>query len=119
MGNKKISQLPTGSENPPLTAVIPVVYSGETFQHQLSTLRETLVDSGSHQFTGDQTFIGNVTIVGGNTTITGSLNVTGSVNVSDVLNLKPLDVLPIGSIGDLSVSGSKLYFNNGDWVPII
>jgi hypothetical protein len=79
MASKKISQLTTGSINPPLSAVVPIVYSGETFQQELSTLRETLVDSGSHQFTGDQTFIGNVTVVGGNTTITGSLNVSGNI----------------------------------------
>jgi hypothetical protein len=256
MASKKISQLTTGSINPPLSAVVPIVYSGETFQQELSTLRETLVDSGSHEFNGDQKFIGNIEVEGSvsqaiesfnlgeeinfikinNTTIGdenynkinfqfkngsdtqidplninsfiinyldsdeekygtkfsingknfdfllkssktnrgtrfilkenedgstiggffadeirigcgpqscssgltignvnasfikiisqdnhigGDTTITGSLNVSEVINLKPLDVLPIGSVGDLAVSGSKLYFNNGEWVPIV
>lgn len=64
MGSKKISELTTGSINPPLSAVIPVVYSGETFQQELTTLRNVLVDSGSHVFTGDQTFNGNIEVNG-------------------------------------------------------
>lgn len=67
MGSKKISELTTGSLNPPLTAVTPVVYSGETFQQELTTLREVLVDSGSHEFRGDQLFIGDVVVEGSHT----------------------------------------------------
>lgn len=51
--------------------------------------------------------------------ITGSLDVQGSVSVSDVLNLPPQDPLPSGTIGDLAVSGSNLYFYNGTWTQIV
>lgn len=53
MASRKITQLDSGSINPPLSGVTVVVYSGKTHQQELSTLRETLVDSGSHVFTGD------------------------------------------------------------------
>jgi len=45
--------------------------------------------------------------------------VTGSVSISNVMNLKPLDPLPAGNIGDLAVSSSnQLYFYNGAWTLI-
>lgn len=84
MASKKITELTSGSLNPPLSGVTTVVYSGETYQQTLSTLREVLVDSGSHEFNGNQNFIGDVMI-------TGSLNVSGSIivngsDISDIAN---------------------------------
>ena len=63
MASKKISQLST-STNPPLSGVTVVVHGGTTYQSTLSTLRQTLVDSGSHSFTGSQTINGDLTITG-------------------------------------------------------
>jgi hypothetical protein len=53
--------------------------------------------------------------------LTDSMTVTGSVNLSYVMNLKPLDPLPSGVLGDLAVSSSaQLYFNNGSgWNLIV
>ena len=45
--------------------------------------------------------------------IIGSLNISGSLGVGSVLNLSPFLYLPSGSLGDLVVSGSNLYFYNG------
>jgi len=63
MASKKISQLTSGSI-PSLTGVTAVSYSGTTFQQTLSSLRQVLVDSGSHHFTGSQYITGNLTIDG-------------------------------------------------------
>lgn len=63
MASKKISQLST-STNPPLSGVTAVVHDGTTYKSTLSTLRQTLVDSGSHSFTGSQTINGDLTITG-------------------------------------------------------
>lgn len=52
-------------------------------------------------------------LTAGNKTITGDLNVTGSINISQTMNLASQDPLPTGVVGDLAVSGSGLYFNNG------
>ena len=71
---------------------------------------------------GDNNIItsyGNLVRINKNTQITGSLSVTGSVGVSNVMNLKPLDPLPAGTIGDLAVSGSNLFFYNGAWTQVI
>lgn len=61
---------------------------------------QTLATTGSNYFNGNQ-------------------SITGSVNISSILNLKPLNSLPTGRIGDLAVSGSNLYFYNGSWNIII
>lgn len=65
MAGKKITQLVSGSlSDLPLSGVTPVVYSGITKQHTLSDLRNKLVDSGSHHFTGSQYIKGNLEISG-------------------------------------------------------
>ena len=52
--------------------------------------------------------------------LTDSMTVTGSVNLSSVMNMRPLDPLPAGNIGDLAVSASnQLYFYNGTWTLIV
>jgi hypothetical protein len=48
-----------------------------------------------------------------------STEVTGSVSISDVLQLAQKDPLPAGAVGQLAVSGSNLYYNNGaTWTQI-
>jgi hypothetical protein len=48
-----------------------------------------------------------------------SAEVTGSVSISDVLQLAQKDPLPAGAVGQLAVSGSNLYYNNGaTWTQI-
>jgi len=47
------------------------------------------------------------------------LEVTGSVAVTEAMNLAPQDPLPAGTIGDLAVSGSNLFFYNGAWTQVI
>lgn len=88
MSSKKISQLTTGSLNPPLTAMTPVVYSGETFQQELTTLREVLVDSGSHEFKGDQLFIGDVIVEGSLSQKINSPELNEKINFIDVSGSK-------------------------------
>jgi hypothetical protein len=52
--------------------------------------------------------------------IIGSLNISGSLGVGSVLNLSPFLYLPSGSLGDLVVSGSNLYFNDGtNWGEVV
>lgn len=65
MAGKKITELISGSlQNLPLSGVTTVVYSGTTFQHNLTDLREKLVDSGSHNFKGTQIITGSLTVSG-------------------------------------------------------
>jgi len=47
-----------------------------------------------------------------------SISVTGSVSITNVMNLKAQDPLPTGTIGDLAVSGSHIYFYNGAWTQL-
>lgn len=130
MAGKKISQLSSGSLlSLPLSGLTAVVYSGITYQHSLSNLRQTLVDSGSHVFTGSQVINGNLTISGSITaqqyilsssitnitteTISGSSNFgnssddkhtfTGSVNITGSLTSNNIIVGPISEI----LSGSQ------------
>jgi uncharacterized coiled-coil protein SlyX len=50
--------------------------------------------------------------------MTRGLVVTGSVSITETMKLKPLNPLPAGTIGDLAVSGSHLYFYNGAWTQL-
>ena len=59
MASKKISEL-SSSLAPPLSGVTTVVHGGTTYKSTLSTLRQTLVDSGSHSFTGSQIINGDI-----------------------------------------------------------
>lgn len=86
MANKKITELSISS-NPPLSGSTVVVYSGETQQATLSTLRTVLVDSGSHTFTGNQTINGNVLISGSLTAQGANFDIiSGSTNFGENIN---------------------------------
>jgi hypothetical protein len=66
-----------------------------------------LIDSGSNTF------------VEGTLNVSGSTTMTGSVSISDVLQLAEKDPLTAGAVGQLAVSGSNLYYNNGaTWTQI-
>jgi hypothetical protein len=52
--------------------------------------------------------------------LSDSMTVTGSMNISSVMNMRPLNPLPAGNIGDLAVSSSnQLYFYNGAWTLVV
>lgn len=107
MATKKITQLPSGSFTPPLSGVTTVVYSGTTHQQNLSTLRQILVDSGSHNFSGSQLFNGDIIV-------TGSIYVSGNF----IGDGSQLTNLPTGSgeinISNLATTGSNAF--NGDQI---
>lgn len=95
MASKKITQLSSGSLSfLPLSGSTAVVYSGTTFQQSLSNLRQILVDSGSHFFTGSQTIKGDLTI-------SGSLTAQQYILSSSITNI----VLE-------SISGSSVFGND-------
>jgi hypothetical protein len=133
MASKKISQL-SSSLAPPLSGVTAVVHNGTTYKSSLSTLKQVLVESGSHYFTGSQFINGNLIVSGSVTaqqyilsssianivteTISGSSNFgnsfddkhnfTGSVNITGSLNATG-SVNITGSLntkGDLITTGS-------------
>ena len=124
MASKKITQLSSGSLNPPLSGVTTVVYSGTTHQQNLSTLRQVLVDSGSHNFTGSQRFDGDITVTGSVKQVFGALD-NGErdfVKVSDVvINGKPYNIVDF-SFQDLPEYGDQYknalvfeYFNGTNY----
>ena len=95
MAGKKITELSSGSlGNLPLSGTTAVVYSGVTFQHNLSDLRNVLVDSGSHHFTGSQT-------------ISGDLTVSGSITAHEYILSSSITNVEIQS-----VSGSSFFGND-------
>jgi hypothetical protein len=79
MAGKKISEL-SSSLSPSLSSVTAIVQGGTTYKSTLSTLRQTLVDSGSHYFTGSQHINGKLTITG---SIPSLIVGTGSMHVGD------------------------------------
>ncbi len=84
-----------------------------------ATIQTTAFIPTTYATTGSNTFIGNQ-VVTGSGIFTSGLTITGSVNITEVINLKPLDPLPTGTLGKLAVSSSSdLYFHNGSsWVNI-
>lgn len=54
-----------------------------------------------------------------NTTASINLKVGRKANIGEAMNLKPQDPLPTGTVGDLAVSGSSLYFYNGAWTLVV
>lgn len=96
MAGKKISQLPSGSlVSLPLSGLTAVVHSGITYQHSLNDLRETLVDSGSHNFIGDQV-------------INGNLNVIGSLIANEYILSSSITNIQIQNVSGSSVFGDTL-----------
>ena len=102
MANKKISQLTefTGSTSG--------VYMIMNTSDQTATYKVT-----------KEVLVSNLAVTSSNAFV-GTQTITGSLNITNVLNLAQLDPLPSGSIGDLAVSGSSIYFYNGSqWLSLI
>jgi hypothetical protein len=122
MAGKKITELNSGSlSNLPLSGVTTVVYSGVTYQHNLTHLRQILVDSGSHYFTGSQVINGNLTISGSITaqqyilssSITNIVTetVSGSSNFGNSLDDRHIFTGSVFVTGSVNVSGSGNFKN--------
>lgn len=94
MPGLKISQL-SSSLAPSLTGVTPVVLSGTTYKTTLQSLRNVLVDSGSHVFTGDQT-------------IRGSLVVSGSLTAHQYIVSSSITNVIIQNVSGSSIFGNDL-----------
>jgi hypothetical protein len=118
MASKKISQLSSGSLSfLPLSGLTAVVYSGTTFQQTLTNLRQTLVDSGSHYFTGSQVINGNLTISGSITAqqyiLSSSISnivtetISGSSNFGNSLDDKHNFTGSVRVTGSFDVTGSS------------
>jgi hypothetical protein len=108
MAGKKITEL-SGSIAPSLTGVTVVAFGGQTYKSTLSTLRQTLVDSGSHYLTGSQFINGDLTINGSSYfgdnrndlhRFTGSVLVSGSVNATTLVAQEFLFVSGFAVIGE-------------------
>jgi hypothetical protein len=105
MAGKKITQLISGSvSNLSLNGVLPITYTGTTFQHDLSDLRQILVDSGSHYFTGSQHINGDLTITG---SVKSLIIGTGSFHTD---NPEILHVQNSGSFNITHFEGNNQYY---------
>jgi hypothetical protein len=49
----------------------------------------------------------------------GSVFVSQSISIGEAVKISPSDPLPAGTIGDLAVSGSSLFFYNGAWTLVV
>jgi hypothetical protein len=103
MAGKKISEL-SSSLSLSLSGVTPVVLNGTTFKSTLSTLRQTLVDSGSHRFTGSQ-------FISGSLSLTGSMpNLTVGSGTYHVDNPEILHVQNSGSYNIAHFEGNHVAY---------
>jgi hypothetical protein len=93
--NKYIHQL-SGITNPSLTGFTVFDTQESTYKVSLDSLRQTLVDSGSHFFTGSQT-------INGNLTVSGSITAQQYVVSSSLIN-----------VTNYNVSGSSIFGNSLD-----
>lgn len=99
MAYKKISEL-SGITNPNLTGITVVVDNETTYKTTLNDLRNVLVDSGSHYFTGSQ-------VINGNLTISGSITAQQYILSSSITN-----------ITTETISGSSNFGNSLDDIHI-
>jgi hypothetical protein len=118
MAGKKITELISGSiTSLPLSGVTTVVYSGTTFQHNLTHLRQTLVDSGSHYFTGSQYISGNLNVSGSSIIGNQSDNshmMVGSVLVSGSFNSTNAAIKDFLFVSGFAVIGDPIHHSEGD-----
>jgi hypothetical protein len=91
--NKYIHQL-SGITNPNLTGFTVFDDETATYKVSLSNLRQNLVDSGSHYFTGSQ-------VINGNLTVSGSITAQQYVISSSITN-----------ITNYNLSGSSIFGNS-------
>ena len=103
MAGKKITEL-SSSIAPSLTGVTAVAFGGTTYKSTLSTLRQILVDSGSHRFTGSQ-------FISGSLSLTGSMpNLTVGSGTYHVDNPEILHVQNSGSFNIAHFEGNNQYY---------
>jgi hypothetical protein len=103
MAGKKITEL-SSSIAPSLTGVTAVAFGGTTYKSTLSTLRQILVDSGSHRFTGSQ-------FISGSLTLTGSMpNLTVGSGTYHVDNPEILHVQNSGSYNIAHFEANNQYY---------
>jgi hypothetical protein len=103
MAGKKLTEL-SSSIAPSMTGVTAVAYGGITYKSTLSTLRQVLVDSGSHRFTGSQ-------FISGSLTLTGSMpNLTVGSGTYHVDNPEILHVQNSGSYNIAHFEANNQYY---------
>jgi hypothetical protein len=103
MAGKKITEL-SSSIAPSLTGVTAVAFGGTTYKSTLSTLRQILVDSGSHRFTGSQ-------FISGSLSLTGSMpNLTVGSGTYHVDNPEILHVQNSGSYNIAHFESNNQYY---------
>jgi len=103
MAGKKITEL-TGTTNPSMSGVTAVAFGGTTYKATLATLRQSLVDSGSHYFTGSQHINGDLTITG---SVKSLIVGTGSFHVD---NPEILHVQNSGSYNIAHLEANNQYY---------
>jgi hypothetical protein len=116
MAGKKISQL-TGSLSPSLSGIMPIVLSGTTYSTTLNSLRQVLVDSGSHHFTGSQFINGDLTISGSahfGDSINNLHRFTGSVLISGSVNSIGLFAKEVLHVSGFAVIGEPIHHSGSD-----
>lgn len=120
MAGKKISQL-SSSLSPNLTGYTVFDNGSTTFKTTLQTLRNVLVDSGSHNFTGSQSINGNLTVSGSITAqsyiLSSSVShitvdtISGSSNFGNSLDDKHVFTGSLFNTGSITVIGNT--YNTG------
>jgi hypothetical protein len=114
MAGKKITELTSGSlNNLSSTGVVPVAFSGLTYQYTISDIKSKILYSGSNYYLNPQYFTEIVTtgatFLGDSpndfTRVIGTLQVTGSINVDG--NMQTSDYLIVGSKENLNSSSNN------------
>lgn len=128
MAGKKISQL-SSSLSPSLTGYTVFDNGSTTYKTTLQTLRNVLVDSGSHNFTGSQTINGNLIVSGSITAqsyiLSSSVthitveNISGSSNFGNSLDDKHTFTGSLNTTGSVNIIGSLNLNGVGNFKELI
>lgn len=128
MAGKKISQL-SSSLSPNLTGYTVFDNGSTTYKTTLQTLRNVLVDSGSHNFTGSQIINGNLIVSGSITAqsyiLSSSVthitveNISGSSNFGNSLDDKHTFTGSLNTTGSVNITGSLNLKGIGDFKQLI
>ena len=87
--------------------------------YEIDELHNVLINTGSLSNGQLLTWNSGSSVWTNTNNLSGSYQVTGSVSITRTLNLAPSNPLPSGTVGDLAVSGSSLYFYNGSWTLVV
>jgi hypothetical protein len=98
----------------------PFIFAGgkNLFTIDTSYVGKAYTDANLN-FSNGLTITSGSLVVSGSTNLSGSTAVTGSISITQTMKLRALNPLPAGTIGELAVSGSNLYFYNGAWTLVI